>query len=254
MAFSDTTINADNLYKGSGTAYFKRSGETAYRKLGYMQLVEVTPAVDTSDVFVAYGGERTKIKTFVNQTNASFGVTMKEWTAKNLSLVFGGTQAAAVSLSTTANIATNNSLLAIASLTGLVHGRRYFVSGAGLDDNTSFIFDEDLGVAGEDQNLDRPSTATTSSLAIVISAPIAFGIFDASQVTGSFVYVGDNNVGPPVRIEALNAILTPTGTIPLLDSSATDPADLAMTLDVFLDQYGRTAEFYWGDATTWVPA
>jgi hypothetical protein len=253
MAVSDTSPNADNLYKGSGIGYFKRTGAAGYFDLGYMQLVEVTPAVEKTDKYAARGGERTKIKTFVNQTNLSFALTMMEWTAKNTSLMFGGTQAAAVNLVTTADIATNLTLNNIASITGLVHGRRYFVAGTGIAAGASFVFDSAGGGDGSDQTLDRATTATTVGLSVTITAPVAFGIFDASQVTGSFIFVGDNNVGPPVRIEALNAILTPNGTLTLLDSDSTDPGELAMTLDVYVDSFGKTAQFYWNDATAWVP-
>lgn len=351
MAVSDTSPNADNLYKGAGIAYFQRTGESLYRDLGYMQLVETTPGVDKTDVYAARGGERKKIKTFVNQTNASFAVTMQEWTAKNLAIIFGGTEAAAVNLVTTGDTHTNTTLDNIASLTGLVHGRRYFVSGTGIPAGASFVFDEahgseldvsraadagntgngvmtlaspafasgakpgiwrvvctteagnggtftifdpdnlyidqvDVGDAftgdikftiadgatdfdagdtilvtvasvggdGTGQVLDRAATATGTDVTITITAPIAFGLFDASQVTGSFIFVGDNNVGPPVRIEALNCILTPNGAMTLLDSDATDRGLLAMTLDVYLDTYGKVAQFYWNDTTAWVPA
>lgn len=250
MAATDTIANADNLYKGSGIGYFRRSGETVFRDLGYLQLVDITPSVDKSDKFVARGGERKKIKTFVNQTSMAFGITMLEWTGKNLAMVFGGTEAAAVTLVTTGDTATNTTLQNIASVVGLVAGRRYFVSGAGISPGTSFVYNP---AAGDDQTLDRPTTATASSVAITITAPIAFGGFDAAQVTGEFIFTSDNNVGPKVRVEALNAILTPNGTIPLLDSDATDPAQLAMTLDAYLDNFGRTAEFYWNEATAWVP-
>jgi hypothetical protein len=72
MAVTDLSPNSDNLYKGSGIGYFRRTGETVFRDLGYLQLVETTPAVEKSDKFAARGGERKKIKTFVNQTSAAF--------------------------------------------------------------------------------------------------------------------------------------------------------------------------------------
>ena len=253
MAVTDLSPNADNLYKGSGIGYFRRTGETVFRDVGYMQLVETTPAVEKSDKYAARGGERKKIKTFVNLTSQTFALTLLEWTASNLAMIFGGTKAAAVNLVTSGDTATNTTLTNIASTTGLVHGRRYFVAGAGIAAGTSFVFDEAGGGDGSDQTLDRPTTATAAGVAITITAPIAFSVFDDAQVTGEFIYVGDNNVGPKVRIEALNAILTPNGTLTILDSDATEPAELPMTLDVYLDSYGNTAQFYWNETTPWVP-
>lgn len=250
MAVTDLSPNSDNLYKGSGIGYFRRSGETVFRDLGYLQLVETTPAVDKSDKFAARGGERKKIRTFVNQTSDSFGVTLMEWTAANLAMIFGGTKATAVSLVTTATTASSTALTVIADRTGLVNGRRYFVAGAGIPPLASFVYN---AATGASQVLDRAATATGTLVAITITAPISFGMFETSQVTGEFVFVGDNNVGPKVRIEAFNAILTPNGTLTLLDSDATDPAPLPFTLDVYLDSYGNTAQFYWNETTAWVP-
>jgi hypothetical protein len=98
-----------------------------------------------------------------------------------------------------------------------------------------------------------PQPLALAGVSITITAPVSFGMFETSQVTGEFVFVGDNNVGPKVRVEALNAILTPNGTLTLLDSDATEPAELPMTLDVYLDSYGNTAQFYWNETTAWVP-
>lgn len=250
MAVTDLSPNSDNLYKGSGIGYFRRTGETVFRDLGYLQLVETTPAVEKSDKFAARGGERKKIRTFVNQTSAAFGVTLLEWTAANLAMIFGGTKAAAVNLSTTATTNSTTALAAIASRTGLVHGRRYFIAGAGIPAGASFVFNSVTDAA---QVMDRAATASAAGVAVTITAPVSFGMFETSQVTGEFVFVGDNNVGPKVRVEALNAILTPNGTLTLLDSDATEPAELPMTLDVYLDSYGNTAQFYWNETTAWVP-
>lgn len=253
MAVTDLSPNSDNLYKGSGIGYFRRTGETVFRDMGYMQLVETTPSVEKSDKYAARGGERKKIITFVNQTSAAFALTLLEWTAANLAMIFGGTKAAAVNLVTTGDTASTTALTNIASTTGLVHGRRYFVAGTGIPAGASFVFDEEGGGDGSDQVMDRAATATASGVAITITAPVSFGMFETSQVTGEFIYVGDNNVGPKVRIEALNAILTPNGTLTILDSDATEPAELPMTLDVYLDDYGNTAQFYWNETTPWVP-
>lgn len=250
MAVTDVSPNPDNLYKGSGIGYFRRTGETIFRDIGYLQLVDTTPAVDKSDKYAARGGERKKIRTFVNQTSDSFGVTLMEWSASNLAMIFGGTKATAVSLVTTATTASSTALTALASVVGLVHGRRYFIAGTGFPPNTSFVFNSATGAA---QVLDRAATATGTMVAVTITAPISFGMFEASQVTGEFVFVGDNNVGPKVRVEALNSILTPNGTLTLLDSDATDPAPLPFTLDVYLDSYGNTAQFYWNETVPWVP-
>lgn len=250
MAVTDLSPNSDNLYKGSGIGYFRRTGETVFRDLGYLQLVETTPAVEKSDKYAARGGERKKIKTFVNQTSDSFGITLLEWTAANLAMIFGGTKAAAVSLSTTADTNSTTALANLASQTNLVHGRRYFIAGAGIPAGASFIYNSATPTA---QVMDRAATATATGVSVTITAPIAFKMFDTSQVTGEFIYVGDNNVGPKVRIEALNAILTPNGTLTLLDSDATEPAELPFTLDVYLDSYGQTANFYWNETNAWVP-
>lgn len=251
MAVSDTSVaNSSNFYKGTGIGYHRATGETYWRDLGYLQLVDMTPEVDKTEKYVARGGERTKAVTFVNQTNLSFGVTLLEPTGKNMALLLGGTEAAAVSLATTADTATDTSLTNIADQTGLVDGRRYFISGSGIATGTSFVYDNSTPTS---QTLDRATTATAAGVNVTITCPISFTVFSSSQVTGEFMFIGDNSQGPKLRIEAGNTILTPNGTYTLLDSDSTDPAQVPMTLDVYEDAYGNTAQFYWNETTAWVP-
>jgi hypothetical protein len=248
MSVSDTSPNADNYYKGTGIPYFKRTGETSYRDMGSVATVEYSPSVEKADHFIARGGKRVKDKTYVNQEEAKIALTVEEYTAKNLALSLGGDPAAAVNLVTTGDTHSSTVLDAIASLTGLVVGRRYFVAGTGIPANASFIFDGDNA-----QTLDRAATATATGVAITITCPVAMTVFAESQITGSFLFVSDNDVGPKLIIEALNCILTPSGSLQLLDSSKNDIGNIPMTLDIFQDSYGNFAQFYWNH-TGWTPA
>lgn len=249
--------NSDNLYKGTGIAYFKRTGESSYRDLGSVALVETTPEVTKLDKFMARGGKRTKFRTFVTQQTQSFAVNADEWNTENLALALGGTPAAAVNLSTTGNTTNNSPTLAsLASVTGLVEGRRYFVSGAGIPTNASFIYEGSEESPDTGVTMDRNATATGTGVALTITAPAAFTVFGESQITGAFLFVSDNDVGPRIRMEALNAIITPNGTLGLLDSSGDEPGMINLTVDVFEDDYGNGAQFYNDGVggTVWVPA
>lgn len=251
MAVSDTVVeNKDNLFKGTGRGYFKRTGETVYRNLGYLQLANNTPSVAKTDKYVAIDGSRQKITTFVDQTDENFALTLLEWTGKNLAMIMGGTEAAAFTLATTADTATDTSLDNIASTAGMVDGERYYVAGTGIAANTSLVFDE---AAGADQTLDRATTATATGVSVTITKPVSFNAFDDPQVTGEFHFVSDNTVGPKLHIEARNAILTPNGTLSLLDSGATDPGEIAFTLDVYKDDWGKFSRWEWNLSATWVP-
>ena len=239
MPVTDTTPNASNLYKGSGIAYFMRTGETAYRDLGYCELIDLTPAVAKTEVYAARGGKRQKITTFVDQTNMTFGLTLLEWTPSNLAMALGGTKAAAVNLTATADTNTSTTLSNISPTTNLVKGRRYSVSGTGIPAGDTGIFDGVSTIL-----LDVAATATAVGVSVTITAPVSFGVFDESQVLGQFKFEGDNEVGGKLTIEALNCTLSPNGTLELLNSGATAPGQIKFTVDVYLDTYGNTAQVY----------
>lgn len=251
MAITDASPNPETYYKGTGIAYFMRTGETVYRDLGSVSLVDTTPSVAKTDHFIARGGARRKDKTFVTEQMQVFAVTLEEYTAQNIALALGGSAADPVSLVTTADTASTPALTNIASVVGLVPGRRYWVSGVGIPVGASFVY-----VAGNAATLDRPATATATGVAVTISCPVSFTVFDESQITGQFLFVSDNDVGARVTIEALNVILTPSGKLELLNSGDTTIGNIPMTMDVFLDPFGHLAQFYWntGTGAAWAPA
>lgn len=240
MAVSDSSPNADNYYKGTGIPYFKRTGDAAFRDMGSVATIEYTPSVQKKDHYIARGGKKQKDRTSIDQVDASMAITLEEYTAKNLATTLGGIQATAVDLDTTADTATSTALTNIASVTGLVIGRRYWVSGEGIAAGSSFIYG-----GGDDVTLDRATTATATGADITITCPVSFRVFAESQVTGHFIFVSDNDVGPRLIVEAQNVILTPSGALSLLNRDSDDYGSLEMTIDVYRDSYGGFTEFYW---------
>lgn len=249
--------NADNLYKGTGILYFKKSGESSYRDVGSVDMVETTPDVTKLDKFIARGGKRTKFRTFVTQQTQSFNATLAEWITENLALALGGTAVAAMSLSTTGNTTINQAgITNLASQTGLVEGQRHFVSGAGIKPNASFIYEGDADSPDTGVTMDRTATATGTGVALTITRPASFKVFEESQIEGAMAFVSDNDVGPRLIIEAHNVIITPNGALQLLDNSGDEPGTISLTIDVFEDDYGNTTNVYnqGVGGTVWTPA
>lgn len=245
------------LFKGTGIAYFKRAGETAYRDLGSADLVETTPTIGLTNKMAARGGSRYRLASWVSQREQSFSLHLAEWQTQNLALALGGSVTDALSLSTTADTSTSSKTLSnLGSTAGLTPGQRHWISGTGIPANTSFIY------GGEDDSpdtsvlLDRAATATGTGVAVTITRPASIKTLEDAQITGAFAFASDNDTGPRIGIEALNVVLTPNGTIQLLDSSGDDPADIQLTIDVLKDDYGNFTNYYdFGEGgDIWVPA
>src|SRR6266446_3338533 len=86
----------------------------------------------------------------------------------------------AIDLTTTADIALGDTAIsAIADTTGLIEGQAYSISGIGIPKGATFIFD---GADGGAQRV--KATATTTDLAVVISAPAGVGPWLTSFIAG----------------------------------------------------------------------
>lgn len=246
MPVSNTSPNADNLAKGSGIGYWKGSGDTDYRDLGYLEIVRATPNVPTNDKLAARGGKRQRIKTYVGSEALTYNLTLMESTPANLALALGGTLSDPVDLATTGDFASAaKKITGLASTTGLATGRRYDLAGTGLAAGTKGWYD---GAGGFD--LDRNTTGVGADEALTITCVTAFGVFDETQIVGSFKYVGDNEEGARVEMEALNCVLTPQGNLELLNSGNDEIMQIELTLAVNKDQYGKTAQTYFADFAT----
>jgi hypothetical protein len=246
MPVSDTSPNAANLAKGSGIAYWQGVDDIAERDLGYCELVRVTPNVPTTDKMAARGGKRQRIKTFVGSEELTYDVTLMETTPSNLALSFGGAKADPVSLSTTGDFASaSKKITALAATTDLVKGRRYDIAGTGIAAGTKGWYD---GNAGFD--LDTATTGVGADEALTITCVTAFTVFETAQQVGRFRYVGDNEEGAKVEMEALNCVLTPSGGLELLNSANDNVMQIELKLAVNVDTYGNTAQVYFADFAT----
>lgn len=250
-------LDPGNLFKGTGLAYFKRSGEIAYRNLGSCALVETTPTIGLTTKMAAFGGSRFKFSSWVSQREQSFSLHLDEWLTENLALALGGSVTEALSLTTTADTSTSSKTLSnLASTAGLTAGQRHWISGNGIPANTSFIYGGDDESPDSSVTLDRAATATGTGVAVTITRPASIKTLEDAQITGAFAFASDNDVGPRLAMEALNVVLTPNGTLQLLESGGDTPAEIQLTVDILKDDYGNFANYYdFGEGgDIWVPA
>lgn len=85
------SANTDNIRIGKGIVYFKKTGETDFRDLGYVPSFEVTPDVTTKEYISAREGISTVAKEFVTKVRVGVKFRMDEINGDNLSYFALGT-------------------------------------------------------------------------------------------------------------------------------------------------------------------
>lgn len=250
-------LDSNNLYKGTGTAYFKRSGETTARDIGSVALVNTTATVGLTTKMAARGGARFEWDSWVTQKEQTFELTLDEASTANFALATGGEVVDELTLSTTGDTTSNSKTLAnLGSTAGLREGLRHWVSGTGLRDGSSFIYEGEDSSPDTTVTLDRTATASGTGVSLTITRPEAVLSLEDPQIKGEFYFITDNDVGPRYRFEARNVIITPRGTVTLLDSGNDDPATIELQMRVLKDDAGHFMQAYnigtGGDI--WTPA
>lgn len=245
MAITADSPNVDNYFVGKGIVYWKGDGETEYRDLGNVPEFEVALTTDKLDHFSSREGTRKKDRTIVREQSGTVRMVLEELTAKNLELALMGSSSAEVALSTTADTHTNTTLDNLLSTTGLVHGRRYSVAGAGIPAGDTMVWNDITNVG----TLEEAATATATGVSVTITAAVAMDIFSETEKKGAIRFVGTNDVGAKVTYE-LNAVsLTPTSSFnPISD----EWGNFEVTGELLTDAFGKFGQVYYdtaGEAT-----
>jgi hypothetical protein len=239
MAISDSSPNVDNYFVGKGTCSIMLAGETTWRDVGNVPTWDLTPNLDVLDHFSSREGNKKKDRSIVRQTSVELKMVMEELTTKNMRMVLMGTpSSAAVSLSTTGDIASNTTLENLASIANLVIGRRYNISGAGIVAGTTFVFN-----GSSDGNvLDTAATATTATLAVAITGAVSLDIYSLSEIVGRVRLVGTNDIGAKGTFEMNNVSFKPSSSIsPISD----EWGQFEVIGEVLVDTYGKFGQWYY---------
>lgn len=120
---------------------------------------------------------------------------------------------------------------------GLVAGRTYNISGAGIPSGSTFVYDGDDG--GE---LDANATATGSTVAVTITGAISLDIFSLSEIVGQVKMVGTNDVGAKGTFLMRNVSFKPSSSInPISD----EWGSFEVTGEVLVDSFGKFGQWYY---------
>jgi hypothetical protein len=243
-----TSPSTENLTLGTGTVYFQKTGETAWRHVGNVPELEISLSVERRDHFSSMGASRAKDKSVVLTKSGTARMVLEELTPENLELMLmGAPSAAAVNLSTTVDTTNGDATLAnLAAVTNLVEGRRYNIvgtaSGSPIPADATFVFD---GVDGGE--MDATADATATATAVTITGVIALEIFGTTEVTGKLRYVGENDVGNKITMELNNVSIAPTGSFnPISD----DWLQMEVTGELLADSLGQFGHAYFRGTST----
>lgn len=239
MAISDSSPNVDNYFIGKGIVSIMLAGETSWRDVGNVPEFELTPELDVLDHFSSREGNRKKDRSIVRETSVALRMIMEELTTKNMKMTLMGTpSAAAINLSTTATWSNaGTALSAIASVTGLVIGRRYNISGTGIPAGTTFVFD---GATGG--TMDTAATAAGTAAAVTITGGVSLDLYSLSEIVGKVRMVGTNDVGAKGTFELNNVSFKPSSAInPISD----EWGQFEVTGEVLVDTYGKFGQWYY---------
>lgn len=94
---TETSPNVNNLQVGKGIVSFKKDGDVAYRDLGNVTSMTLTPEVETLEHFSSREGVRKRDVLIVLEQKMAVSIVMEEFTANNLAMmVYGSVDEAAV--------------------------------------------------------------------------------------------------------------------------------------------------------------
>lgn len=246
MAISNTSPNTDNYFIGKGNVYWMGEGETAWRHVGNVPEFEVSLTIDKLDHFSSMEGTRKKDRSIVREQSGTVRMVLEELTAANLELaLMGEASATAVNLVTTGDTTSGDpGIVAIASVTGLVEGRRYAISGAGIPLGATMVYNGDLT-----GTMDMDATATAAAVDITITGAISIDIFSQSEKLGKVRFVGTNDVGAHCTYDLNNVSLTPSSSFsPISD----EWGNFEVTGEILVDAFGKFGQVYWNTGTTGV--
>lgn len=89
---SPTTLspNVDNLQVGKGKVEFKKTGDSAFRHLGNVSEMVITPEVETLEHFSSMQGTKKKDLVIILEQKCACKITMEEFTPDNFALMVYG--------------------------------------------------------------------------------------------------------------------------------------------------------------------
>lgn len=244
MAVSALSPNIENYTLGKGIIYFMATGEDTWRHVGNVPELELSLEVDKLEHFSSMEGVNEKDRVVVRTKAGTVRMVLEELTPANMSMMLMGTPtAAAVSLSTTAEITNGSFILTnLGATTNLVEGRSYNISGTGIPAGTTFEFD-----GADGGTLDKAATAssTTGGEPVTITGGIALEIFATTEITGKVRYVGNNDIGPKVTLDLRNVSWAPSGGF---NPISTEWLQMEVTGELLSDSLGQFGHAYWNTA------
>lgn len=247
MAASDISPNEDNYYLGKGIVKWKGEGETTFRDIGNVPTYEYTQTVTKLDHFSSRLGTKTKDKSVVTEKAAEVKITMDEITASNLAMaLMGEASGAAVDLTTTASTHTNTVIDALASVTGLVVGNKYRVTGTGIPANTTMIYN-----GANAGTLSQAATATGTLVAVEIIGYPQVELFTETQVEGYLRFIGENDIGAKMQIDLPKVAFNPSGVLsPIGDDWGVLEVTGEVTANLTTGSFGQV---YWNTNGVEIP-
>ncbi len=85
-----TSPDVLNYYIGKGTVSIKLDGEGAFRNIGNVPTLELTPEIERLDHFSSQSGIKTKDRSVITETGGTLRIVLDEYTAANLQLALVG--------------------------------------------------------------------------------------------------------------------------------------------------------------------
>ena len=235
----DASPHTENYFIGKGNVYWKALADTAYRHVGNVPTFELTLNLEQIEHFSSMEGVKVRDDIIVTQQTGTLHMVLEEGTGKNFGLALMADPAQAVSGAVT--FATLSSSTAISNLTpvsSFVSGRRYWLtSNSDVGSGNSFIY-----AGGSAGVLESLASSTNSASSATAAAPVAMTVFEEAAIEGSIKFVGANDVGARVLIEALNVKIKPSAAISLIGDTI---GNMTLDADVLRDDYSNFAQFYW---------